>query len=114
MKLLLDEMYPALIAEELRRRGHDVISVHAAPGRGTPDEEVFEFARAEDRAIVSENVSDFRPLAEAVLAAGGSHAGVVFTTDKRWPRTDPGALITALDALLVSASEQPRDSELWL
>jgi predicted nuclease of predicted toxin-antitoxin system len=114
LKLLLDEMYPALIAEELRRLGHDVISVHAAPGRGTPDEEVFEFAGAEGRAVVTENVSDFRPLAEAVLATAGHPAGVAFTTDKRWPRSDPGGLINALDELLKASADQPLDSELWL
>ena len=52
--------------------------------------------------------------AVALLAADGSHAGVVFTTEKRWPRTDPGALITALDELLASTPEQPVDAELWL
>jgi hypothetical protein len=114
LKLLLDEMYPALIAEELRRRGHDVISVHAVPGGGTPDEEVFEFARAEERAVVTENVSDFRPLAEGVLAAAEHHAGVVFATEKRWPRSDPGGLINALDELLKASADQPLDSELWL
>ncbi len=114
MKLLLDEMYASFIAGELRARGHDVISVHEAPGRGTPDEAVFAFARAEGRAIVTENVSDFRPLAEAVLAGDGSHAGVVFTTEKRWPRNDPGALIAALEQLLASTPDQPTDVELWL
>ncbi|HSI97574.1 MAG TPA: DUF5615 family PIN-like protein [Gaiellaceae bacterium] len=42
MKLLLDEMYPSLIARELRARGHDVVSVHERPGSGTPDDEVLE------------------------------------------------------------------------
>ncbi len=114
MKLLLDEMYPSLIARELRVRGHDVVSVHESPGSGAPDEHVLDHARAERRAVVTENVRDYRPLAEALLAAGGSHAGLVFTTDKRWPRTDPGALITALDALLVSNPEEQVDVELWL
>jgi hypothetical protein len=113
LKLLLDEMYPALIAEDLRRRGHDVVSAHDSPGRGTPDEDLFESARAEGRAVVTENVSDFRPLAEAVLAADEHHAGVVFTTDKRWPRSEPGGLINALDELLEAKPDQPLDTELW-
>ena len=107
-------MYASLIADELRARGHDVVSVHEAPGRGTPDDEVFEHARSEGRAVVTENVRDYRPLAEALLAAGESHAGLVFTTTKRWPRTDPGALITALDSLAASTPDQPVDSEIWL
>jgi hypothetical protein len=114
LRLLLDEMYPSLIASELRTRGHDVVSVHESPGSGTSDEQVLDHARSDGRAVVTENVRDYRPLAEALLAAGDSHAGLVFTTEKRWPRTDPGALITALDALLASTSEQPVDAEIWL
>ena len=114
MKLLLDEMYPSLIARELRARGHDVVSVHKSPGSGTPDEQVIDHARTEGRAVVTENVRDFRPLAEALLAAGDSHAGLVFTTEKRWPRVDPGGLINALDALVGSTPKQPVDAELWL
>lgn len=114
MKLLLDEMYPSLIADELRARGHDVVSVHEAPARGTPDDEVFDHARSDGRAVLTENIRDYRPLAAAVLVAGDSHAGLVFTTEKRWPRNDAGALITALDELLISTSEQPVDVELWL
>lgn len=107
-------MYASLIADELRARGHDVVSVHQTPGRATPDDELLDHARSQGRAVVTENVRDFRPLAEALLAAGGSHAGVVFTTEKRWPRRDPGALITALDELLTLMTEQPVDAELWL
>lgn len=114
MKLLLDEMYPSLIAGELRARGHDVVSVHESPGSGTPDEQVLDHARSEGRAVVTENVRDYRPLAEALLAAGGNHYGLVFTTEKRWPRSSPGALIVALDQLLKSTPEQLVDNELWL
>lgn len=107
-------MYPSLIARELRARGHDVVSVHESPGSGTSDERVLDHARSEGRSVLTENVRDYRPLADALLAAGDGHAGVVFTTDKRWPRHDPGALITALDKLLTSTPEQPVDAELWL
>jgi len=114
LKLLIDEMYPSLIARELRARGHAVASVHETPGRGAPDDDVLDHARSVGRAVVTENVRDYRPLAEALLGAGESHAGLVFTTDKRWPRNDPGALITALEALLSSTLGQPVDGELWL
>jgi predicted nuclease of predicted toxin-antitoxin system len=114
VKLLLDEMYSSPVGRELRARGHDVVSVHEAPGRGTADEDVLDYACHGQRAVVTENVRDFRPLAEALLAAGGSHCGLVLTTEKRWPRRDPGALIAALDHMLKSTPEQPVDSELWL
>jgi predicted nuclease of predicted toxin-antitoxin system len=114
LRLLLDEMYSVEIADELVARGHDVVSVHRTPGRATPDDEVLDHARADERAVVTENIADFRPLAEALLLAGESHAGVIFTTQKRWPRSDPGSIITALDELLTARSEQPTDLELWL
>jgi hypothetical protein len=114
LKLLLDEMYPSLIARELRARGHDVVSVHESPGSGTADDQVLDDARSEGRAVVTENVRDFRPLAEQLLAAGDSHAGLVFTTEKRWPRSDPGALITGIDAMLTSTPGQLVGTETWL
>lgn len=76
-------MYPRAIADQLRERGHDVISVHDAHGRGSPDPDVLEYARLEGRTIVTENVRDFRPLAERQIEAWESHAGLVFTTDRR-------------------------------
>ena len=94
LEVLLDEMYPAFIAEQLRARGHDAVSVHDEPGRGTPDDEEFSHARSHGRAVVTENIRDFRPLAEALLVAGDNHAGVVFATDRRRPRSYPRALIT--------------------
>ena len=114
MKLLLDEMYASRITDELRSRGHDVVSVHEAPGSGTTDEDVFDHARSAGRAVVTENVRDYRPLAQALLTGGESHAGLVFTTDKRWPRSHLGALLAALEALLTSTLDQPLDAEIWL
>lgn len=107
-------MYPSLIAHELRARGHDVVSVHESPGSGTADDHVLDHARSEGRAVITENVRDFRPLAGRLLAASGSHAGLVFTTEKRWPRSDPGALITGIDAMLTSTPGELVDTETWL
>ena len=107
-------MYPSSIAGELQARGHDVATVHDAPGRGTPDEEVLEFACEQGRAVLTENIRDYRPLAQGRIAAGGSHAGLILTTEKRWPRSNVGALITALDRLLAATAEQPVDQEIWL
>jgi len=114
VRLLLDEMYPRLVADRLRERGHDAGSVHDVPGSGTPDEDVFDYARENGLALVTENVRDYRPLSESLLRSGRSHAGLVLTTSKRWPRDNPGALIAALDRLLQSTSAQPIDREIWL
>jgi hypothetical protein len=42
LRLLLDEMYTAAVAEQLRRRNHDVIAVaERADLRGTLDEDLL-------------------------------------------------------------------------
>lgn len=73
-------MYPPAIAIDLRARGHDVISVHESPGRGTPDMDVFASAQSDGRAVVTENVRDVRPLVQTVIVPGGSHFGLIRTT----------------------------------
>ena len=112
MKLLIDEMFPAALAEQLRARGHDAVSVHDADRanlQGAPDAEVFAVAADEARAVVTENVPDFRRLELAVLAAGEATPTLVFTTNRQFPRGHPrtlGRLVAALDALL-RESPQP-------
>jgi len=117
VKLILDEMWPPEIAIQLRRRGHDALAVAERPElRGQPDIAIFAFAQAEERAIVIENVVDYRPLAARGLQQGRSHFGLVFTSNHRFPRHDPrtaGRLITALDELLSSGLEAA-NLEHWL
>ena len=104
MKLLLDEMWPPAIAVALRERGHDVVAVAERPDlRGRPDEVIFSEAQADGRAIVTENVVDYRPLASEARRAGRAAPTLVFTTNRAYPhpsRRTPGRLVTALDALL--------------
>jgi predicted nuclease of predicted toxin-antitoxin system len=108
MKLLLDEMYAPAIAEQLRGRGHDVASVHDPAYRaleGEPDVEVWAAAIAEERAVVTENVQDFRRIDAQALAGAQPRAQLIFTTDRQFPRGDPatiGRLVTALDGLLAA------------
>ena len=115
MKLLLGEMYPPAVAEQLRVRGHDVVSVHDGDYRrleGAPDEEIFATALTEERALVTENVPDFRRLEADALAHGEAHAALVFTSNRQFPRGEPrtiGRLVEALHALL-SDAPVPRGS----
>ena len=109
MKLLLDEMYPQAVAEQLRARGHDVVSVHEGEYRrieSVPDEDLFAAALAEERALVTENVPDFRRLEATALARGEPCAVLIFTSNRQFPRGQPGAigrLVAALHALLDQA-----------
>ena len=108
MKLLLDEMYTPTIAEQLRARGHDAASIHDPEYRmleGEPDDEVWSAAIADDRALVSENVQDFRRIEANTLAHAQPVARLIFTADRQFPRGDPatlGRLVSALDALLAA------------
>lgn len=113
MKLLLDEMYPASVAEQLRSRGYDVVSIHDPDYRmleGAPDKDVFATSVKEERALVTENVPDFRLLEAEALARGESTPGLVFTTNRQFPRGDPGTigrLVRALAALLAGPPAVP-------
>lgn len=111
VRLLLDEMFAPRIAEELRRRGHDVVALVADPElRALPDAAVYEWAGDHDRRVVTENVKDFRP-----LVATGTGPGVIFTSSRRFARSrrDLGPLVQALDRWL-AATTHPRPLEDWL
>jgi predicted nuclease of predicted toxin-antitoxin system len=108
MKLLLDEMYTPVVAEQLRARGHDVASLHDPSFRalkGEPDEHVWTRAISDGRALVTENVGDFRRIEALALAHEEPTAQLIMTTDRQFPRGDPttvGRLVRALDTLLTN------------
>ena len=103
MKLLLDEMFPYSIAEQLRARGHDVVAVgERATWRGASDRQVFAIAQAEGRALVTDDVG-FRSIDAEHRTRGKAHYGLVFTSNRRFPRGRPrtvGRLVRALDRFL--------------
>lgn len=68
MKLLLDEMFPPLTAV-LLREDHDLDAVHVNDVglRGAEDRLVAQHARADDRAVVTENVADFAAEKDVVV-----------------------------------------------
>jgi predicted nuclease of predicted toxin-antitoxin system len=101
VKLLLDEMLSPIIARELTARGHDVQSVAGHPDReALSDPEVLALARAGHRAVVTNNVRDFRPLhAEAVMPGGPGHYGMIFMPGNyRRTKDDSGRIVAALEA----------------
>ncbi len=117
MKLLLDEMWSPEIALQLRHRGHDVSAVvEREELRGQPDVAILATARAEGRAVVTDNARDFRPLGALTIQIGGYHAGLILTDDNRFSRHDSrtlGRLVSALDALLTSNTDVT-NLEIWL
>jgi hypothetical protein len=119
VKLLLDEMLSPAIARELRSRGHDVEPVAGHPDReALSDPDVLTLARAEHRAIVTNNLRDFRPLHhEAITPGGAGHFGMIFMPSAyRRTRADTGRIIAALEVILARypGDEGLLDGEEWL
>jgi nucleoside-diphosphate-sugar epimerase len=119
VRLLFDEHYSPEIAEQLRRRGHDVLAVSERPElRGLADEVHLATAPDQRRAIVTEIVGDFRPLLANAARAGTANYGLVCVSARRFPRNKKtiGRMVQALDALLRAhpADDGMRDREVWL
>lgn len=105
MRLLLDEHYSAVIAAELRGRGHDVRAVAERPDRsGLDDRSLLAAAAREGRAVVTENVRDFLALGREALRDGSGHPGLALVSPRAYPRSrrDLGSLVRALDDLLAA------------
>jgi predicted nuclease of predicted toxin-antitoxin system len=112
VRLLLDEMLSPAIGRELRERGHDVLAIADHPGRvALSDPEVMTLARTERRAVVTNNLRDYRPLhADAIIPGGPGHFGMIFMPDTyRRTKADTGRIIAALEAKL---TEYPGDDDL--
>ena len=63
MKLLLDEMISAVVAEQLRARDRDVEAVSERRElRGLTDHDLFEYAQTAQRSLVTYNRDDFLEL----------------------------------------------------
>ena len=96
---LIDEMFPMSAAEFLRATyGHDVVHVAEVGFRAADDVQVAAVARAEGRAVVTENVADLAAERDVVLVfvlkknlpAGGGQAAALARILDRWTKNSPG------------------------
>ena len=113
MRLLLDEMISPRIARELRGRSFDVQAVKGdRPDlQAVSDHELLRRAALERRAVVTNDVFDFQPLHDRILAAGEEHFGLVFTFDGTMPRTK-AAIPLWIEALASFLGDRPSDDAL--
>ncbi len=119
MRLLIDEMYPPAIAEQLRRSGHDVDAVTAqAELRSLPDADLFRAAQDQRRVVVTENVADFIGIVNDFDRRGWVHHGLVLVDPGKYRRGDAstiGRMVTALARLLrESPEDKPTSVRHWL
>lgn len=73
-----NENFPLPVVRELRRLGHDILTVQEAAhdNQAIPDEEVLAFAHAQGRAVLTINRKDFRRL----HLQSDRHSGIVLCT----------------------------------
>lgn len=103
MKLLLDEMISAVVAEQLGVRERDVEAVSERRElRGLPDEEVFEYAQSAEWSVVTYNRGDFLELDRRFRSQGRNHSGIVILNPRRFPQgpASIGPLVKSLDELI--------------
>ena len=95
---LIDEMFPPAVAELLRDNyGRDAVHVGEVGLRAADDTQVAATARAEGRAVVTENVADFAAERDVTLIfvlkmnlpPGGGQAAALARILDQWARDYP-------------------------
>lgn len=116
MKALLDEQLSPQIAVMLRHHGYDVVAVvDRADLVTSSDRTVLEIASNELRAVVTNNVKDFRPLAAERLARGEAHGGLILLPSSRIrTRAAVAALAKAIESMLRDNPGGLSSSERWI
>ncbi|HEY7961513.1 MAG TPA: DUF5615 family PIN-like protein [Solirubrobacteraceae bacterium] len=115
MKALLDEQLSGQIARLLRERGLDTQAVVERPDLvQAPDSQIMDVALREQRAVVTNNIRDFRPLAAERLADGRGHAGLILLPSRRSRSRDAtGALADAIEAVMRAHPDGLAGAEWW-
>ncbi len=88
---------------QLREVGYDIVAAaESAELRALQDHDLLRWSQREGRVVVTENVRDFMAPHHMDLGRGDTHAGILFTTPRRFPRrmAAAGSLIAALAAFI--------------
>lgn len=111
VKLLLDEHFSPEIARQLRAQGHDVIAVKEHPDLiGRPDRVHFASMPEQRRAIVTQDLGDFRPLLAEGMRSGTKTYGLVCVPARiSLSRQALGQVVESLAQLL---QQHPSDEDL--
>jgi predicted nuclease of predicted toxin-antitoxin system len=105
VRLLLDEMYSASLAEALRSAGIEAVTVAELALAGRSDLDVFAAAVAEACVLLTENVADFARIAADHVSAGHHHPGVLIALSSRFSRRPAGR--GALVAAVLTIADEP-------
>ena len=97
LRFVLDEDLSARIANGLRHRSMDAVSVHEIGRAGLGDEEQLTFAATEGRVFVTYNRADFQILDAQWRLHGLKHSGILWCNERSLPRRVFGDVIRALE-----------------
>jgi predicted nuclease of predicted toxin-antitoxin system len=95
VRIVANENFPGPVIRELRRRGHDVLSVKETM-RGASDREILAGAQRDDRLVVTFD-KDFGELAYRFGLPAGSGV-VLFRLSGTSPETDNARVLAALES----------------
>ena len=112
-KALTDEMIAPRLADFLKLRDYDVSSCHreGRADRGISDEDQLAFATAQDRAIYTFNVRDFRRLHHRWQAAGRDHAGIIVSEDLNHDLTE---MMRRLRVHMDTVEARTQRNQIWV
>ena len=116
MKVLLDEQLSPQIAALLREAGYDAVAASERVDLVVSiDATILEVATGEGRAVVTNNIKDFRPLAAERLAQGTTHEGLVLVPSTRSrTRAAVTILASAIEKVLRDHPDGLTGSERWI
>ena len=115
MRAILDEQLSTQIAMLLRKAGYDVDAVADREDLvGRNDRFILEAACREGRAVVTNNIKDFRPLAAEWLAQGRVHAGLILLPSTRTRTRHAIASVAAAIENVLRDPDGLRGSERWI
>jgi hypothetical protein len=118
VKLLLDVHHSPRAAERLVESGYDIVAAATDQTLSSmADEDLLRHASSDGRAIVTENAKDFGAILRTWATTGEQHAGVIFTSPRRFHRGSaayPENLVVALRRLLDAPADVEHDWVHWL
>jgi predicted nuclease of predicted toxin-antitoxin system len=108
IQLYLDEDVFKGLAQALRLRGYNAVSVHAIGRQGISDSEHLDRATAEGKALFTFNAPDFLALHIEYVAQGKSHSGII--ASKQIPI---GEAVRRLSRLLNTVTAEEMHNQFW-
>jgi predicted nuclease of predicted toxin-antitoxin system len=116
VRAILDEQLSPQIAVLLRKAGYDADAVADREDLvARSDRIILEVACREGRAVVTNNIRDFRPLAAEWLAQGRVHTGLILLPSMRTrSRNSIAAVAAAIETILRDHPDGLNGRECWI